>query len=90
MSDNIQGPYYCGVGASRVKGRKIVEAHYRACLYAGIKIAGSNAEVMPSQVLLILFNFSWPGKLELSSSSVNLFILYNGIQTKCYRMEIEK
>lgn len=44
-----QGPYYCGVGSDRVKGRKIVEAHYRACLYAGIKIAGSNGEVMPSQ-----------------------------------------
>ena len=27
-----------------------MEAHYKACLYAGIKIAGSNAEVMPSQV----------------------------------------
>ena len=27
-----------------------MEAHYRACLYAGIKIAGTNAEVMPSQV----------------------------------------
>ncbi|XP_070540569.1 glutamine synthetase-like [Ptychodera flava] len=44
-----QGPYYCGVGADKVFGRDIVEAHYRACLYAGIKIAGSNAEVMPSQ-----------------------------------------
>ncbi|KAL5259330.1 hypothetical protein ACHWQZ_G009690 [Mnemiopsis leidyi] len=44
-----QGPYYCGVGANRVHGRSIVEAHYRACMYAGIKIAGSNAEVMPSQ-----------------------------------------
>merc|ERR1712002_303838 len=31
-----QGPYYCGVGASRVYGRDIVEAHYRCCLYAGI------------------------------------------------------
>ena len=25
------------------------EAHYKACLYAGLKISGSNAEVMPSQ-----------------------------------------
>ena len=45
-----QGPYYCGVGANKVNGRKIVEAHYRACMYAGVKIAGTNAEVMPSQV----------------------------------------
>lgn len=44
-----QGPYYCGVGAENVYGRPIVEEHYRCCLYAGVKIAGSNAEVMPSQ-----------------------------------------
>jgi glutamine synthetase len=45
-----QGPYYCGVGADKVYAREIVEAHYRACLYAGIDIAGTNAEVMPAQV----------------------------------------
>lgn len=44
-----QGPYYCGVGANKVYGRDIVEAHYRACLFAGVKIAGTNAEVMPAQ-----------------------------------------
>ncbi|KAL0271553.1 UNVERIFIED_CONTAM: hypothetical protein PYX00_008611 [Menopon gallinae] len=44
-----QGPYYCGVGANRVYGRDIIEAHYRACLYSGIPIAGTNAEVMPAQ-----------------------------------------
>lgn len=44
-----QGPYYCGVGANCVFGRDIVEAHYRACLYAGVAICGSNAEVMPAQ-----------------------------------------
>jgi len=44
-----QGPAYCGVGAHRVYGRDVVEAHYRCCLYAGIKISGTNAEVMPSQ-----------------------------------------
>jgi glutamine synthetase len=27
----------------------LVEAHYRACLYSGIRISGINAEVMPSQ-----------------------------------------
>ncbi|ELT94875.1 hypothetical protein CAPTEDRAFT_158978 [Capitella teleta] len=32
-----QGPYYCGVGTDRVYGRDIVEAHYKACLYAGVK-----------------------------------------------------
>ncbi|CAI2357186.1 unnamed protein product [Caenorhabditis sp. 36 PRJEB53466] len=44
-----QGPYYCGVGSDRVFGRQILEAHYRACMYAGIKISGSNVESMPSQ-----------------------------------------
>ena len=26
-----------------------MDAHYKACLYAGVKISGSNAEVMPGQ-----------------------------------------
>lgn len=29
--------------------RDLIEAHYRACLYAGVNISGINAEVMPSQ-----------------------------------------
>lgn len=44
-----QGPYYCGVGTGKVYCRDIVEAHYKACLFAGIKISGINAEVLPSQ-----------------------------------------
>ncbi|KAK8089417.1 glutamine synthetase [Apiospora hydei] len=44
-----QGPYYCGVGAGKVVCRDIVEAHYKACLYTGVKISGTNAEVMPAQ-----------------------------------------
>lgn len=44
-----QGPYYCGAGADKVYGRDVVEAHYRACLYAGVDISGTNAEVMPGQ-----------------------------------------
>ena len=44
-----QGHYYCGVGADRIFGRSIMDAHYRACLYAGLTIAGTNIEVMPSQ-----------------------------------------
>ncbi|TRY88573.1 hypothetical protein DNTS_034547, partial [Danionella cerebrum] len=44
-----QGPYYCGVGADKAFGRDIVECHFKACLYAGVKITGTNAEVMPSQ-----------------------------------------
>jgi len=44
-----QGPYYCGVGTGKVFARDFIEAHYRACLYAGIEISGINAEVMPAQ-----------------------------------------
>ena len=44
-----QGPYYCGVGTKKVYCRDIVEAHYKACLFAGVQISGINAEVMPAQ-----------------------------------------
>lgn len=44
-----QGPYYCSAGARRAYGRQIVESHYRACLYAGIQVSGTNAEVMAGQ-----------------------------------------
>jgi len=44
-----QGPYYCGVGANKVYGRDVVESHYRTCLYSGVNISGTNAEVMPAQ-----------------------------------------
>lgn len=44
-----QGPYYCSAGAGCAIGRELVEAHYRACLFAGINVSGINAEVMASQ-----------------------------------------
>lgn len=44
-----QGPYYCSAGAQNSFGRRIVESHYRAMLYCGIKVSGCNAEVMPGQ-----------------------------------------
>ena len=44
-----QGPYYCSAGADVAFGREIVEAHLHACLHAGIKVSGINAEVMPGQ-----------------------------------------
>jgi len=44
-----QGPYYCGAGADCSYGRAISEAHYKACLFAGLEISGTNAEVMPGQ-----------------------------------------
>ncbi|CAM6009549.1 unnamed protein product [Sphagnum balticum] len=44
-----QGPFYCGVGLEAVYGRSLVEAHLDACIKAGLKISGINAEVMPGQ-----------------------------------------
>ncbi len=44
-----QGEYYCGVGANNMFGRELVEQHLSACLSAGLKIDGINAEVMPGQ-----------------------------------------
>lgn len=43
------GPNYCGVGAENVCGRDIVTAHLRACLYAGVRIFGTNAEGLAGQ-----------------------------------------
>merc|ERR1712227_285503 len=43
------GPYYCSAGADVSFGRNVMDDHYKACLYAGITIAGINAEVMPGQ-----------------------------------------
>lgn len=44
-----QGPYYCSSGAENAFGRRVCDAHYRACLYAGLNISGTNSEVMPGQ-----------------------------------------
>jgi glutamine synthetase len=44
-----QGPYYCGVGGDRVFGREITLKHLEYCLKAGLKICGTNGEVMASQ-----------------------------------------
>ncbi len=44
-----QGPFYCSVGAKYNYGRQVMDAHYRACLHAGVAIYGTNAEVMPGQ-----------------------------------------
>jgi glutamine synthetase len=44
-----QGQYYCSVGAANAFGRDLAEEHMRACVNAGIKISGINAEVAPGQ-----------------------------------------
>jgi glutamine synthetase len=55
--------YYCGVGADEVYGRAIVEEHMDACLHAGLKLCGINAEVMPAQWE---FQIGPSGPLEVS------------------------
>ena len=44
-----QGPYYCSIGANHCFGRAIMDNHAKACLYAGVTLSGTNAEVMPGQ-----------------------------------------
>ena len=48
-SSNLQGPYYCSIGAGSAIARDVIEAHLKACMFAGINISGTNAEVMPAQ-----------------------------------------
>jgi glutamine synthetase len=44
-----QGPYYCGVGATKAYGREIVEEHLDTCLEAGLNVEGINGEVAAGQ-----------------------------------------
>jgi len=44
-----QGQYYCSVGTGNAFGRMVADCHYRACMYAGLTLSGTNAEVMPGQ-----------------------------------------
>lgn len=44
-----QGKYYCSIGYDRAFGRNISDGHLNSCLYAGLTISGTNAEVAPGQ-----------------------------------------
>lgn len=44
-----QGPYYCGVGATKAYGREIIEDHLDQMIDAGLNIEGINAEVATGQ-----------------------------------------
>ena len=46
---SVQGAFYCSAGGGNAIARDVAESHYRACLAAGIKVSGINAEVAPSQ-----------------------------------------
>ncbi|XP_045446514.1 glutamine synthetase 2 cytoplasmic-like [Melitaea cinxia] len=43
------GPYYCAIGANKIVARDLMEAFYRCCLYAGVRINGINPGTTPSQ-----------------------------------------
>jgi glutamine synthetase len=62
-----QGPFYCGVGADEAFGRPLAERHLDACIVAGLKIYGINAEVMPGQWE---FQIGTGGPLEVSDHLV--------------------
>lgn len=49
LEPEAQGPYYCSAGNGRAFGRKIAEEHLAACLIAGLRVSGINAEVCPGQ-----------------------------------------
>jgi len=43
-----QGDYYCGNGKNAI-GRTFIDAAFKRCIMAGLKVTGYNAEVAPSQ-----------------------------------------
>jgi len=47
--NDTQGQFYCSAGAENSFGRIVSEEHLNACIYAGIQISGTNAEVAPGQ-----------------------------------------
>ncbi len=49
LGKGIDGKNYCSIGGDRAFGRAIVDEHLQMCLEAGLKICGTNAEVMASQ-----------------------------------------
>ncbi|KAJ6867401.1 hypothetical protein NC652_038574 [Populus alba x Populus x berolinensis] len=51
MFNGLSGQYHCGGGVDKAFGPDIVDAHFKACLLAGINISGINGEVMPGQEL---------------------------------------
>jgi glutamine synthetase len=44
-----QGQFYCGNGSENIIHREFVDAHMEYCIYAGLRLCGSNAEVAPAQ-----------------------------------------
>ena len=48
-ADEVQGQYYCSVGAQNAFGRKIAQKHLDMCLSYNMTISGMNAEVAPGQ-----------------------------------------
>lgn len=76
----MQRPYYCGIGADKAFGQDIVDAHYKACLYAEINISGVNGEVMPGQICLVFISLPCP--ISYGLTYVEAFFSY------CFLLDI--
>ena len=66
-----------------------MEAHYKACVYAGVKIAGSNAEVMPGQWEYQVGpceGISMGDHLWVSRSVTNIVTVHVDTLINCYTM----
>lgn len=44
-----QGQFYCGNGSENIVHRQFVDEHMEHCIYAGLRLCGTNAEVAPGQ-----------------------------------------
>jgi glutamine synthetase len=44
-----QGQFYCANGTENIIHREFVDVHMEHCIYAGLRLCGSNAEVAPAQ-----------------------------------------
>ena len=49
MHPEDAGKSYCGIGSGNITQKWVSDSHVQACMRAGIRIAGTNAEVMKSQ-----------------------------------------
>jgi glutamine synthetase len=45
----VQGQFYCGNGTKNIIHRQFIDEHMEYCIYAGLKMCGTNAEVAPGQ-----------------------------------------
>lgn len=81
-----QGQFYCSAGGRNAFMRDLLEEHLQSCLYAGIRITGTNLEVAPSQQEYQVLGSGidaadqvWLARyiLDRISEKYNAYIVYN-------------